>query len=67
MSDPNQLTNEEASATATALDYYLDTLTKCSTHEEGEHGDETGCEGWGPQGKATLESALAKVYRMLGV
>jgi hypothetical protein len=56
-----QLDPEELEVLWAALSYYLDTLTKCSTHDEGEHGDERDCEGWGPKELKVLEKAVEKV------
>ena len=55
------LSREEQDVLQTGLSYYRDTLTLCSSHEEGEHGDETTCEGWGPHDLATLDGAIGKV------
>lgn len=58
------VTKEEVEAGISALDYYLDTLTRCSFHNEDEHGDETECEGWGPQGIADLTSLTEKLRKV---
>lgn len=59
-----EATAEEIDAAATAIDYYLETLTKCAMWHDGEgHGDETACEGWGPEGYANLDSFYRKLLR----
>jgi hypothetical protein len=56
-----ELDQEERDALHAALEYYRDTITTCSFHNENEHGDEVACEGWGPHGLAVLDRAITKV------
>ena len=57
------LTKEEANLVIVALNYYIETLTRCSIHKKGKHGDEWECEGWGPKDYVTLCIAADKIEK----
>lgn len=46
---------EQVAAINAALAGY--TAHPCFTHNEGEHGDETACDGWGPRDRMRLDDA----------
>ena len=56
-------TDTEQDVTLAALQYYLDTLTPCDVHEHGKHGDETECDGWGPNDVAALNDVYDKLQK----
>lgn len=47
-----KITDEQLDAVLAALDGYE--AYRCTFHNDGDHGDESECEGWGPTGIADL-------------